>query len=137
MAYMNSERKAKLVPAIKAACKKYGIKATVGVRNHSTLVINISQGKIDFIANTNEVCGRNHSMVCMGFKPITRGCLDVNPYHFNTHFDGQALKFLTELFAAANAGNHDRSDIMTDYHDVGWYVDVNVGKWNKAYVVTK
>jgi hypothetical protein len=22
---------------------------------------------------------------------------------------------------------------MTDYFDVGWYIDINVGKWNKPY----
>jgi hypothetical protein len=34
-----------------------------------------------------------------------------------------------------NAGNHNRSDAMTDYFDVGWYVDVNIGKWNQPYIL--
>jgi hypothetical protein len=34
-----------------------------------------------------------------------------------------------------NTGNHDNSDSQTDYFDVGWYVDVKVGKWNKPYIV--
>jgi hypothetical protein len=34
-----------------------------------------------------------------------------------------------------NMGNHDNSDIMTDYFDVGWYVDVNIGLWNKPYIL--
>jgi hypothetical protein len=33
-------------------------------------------------------------------------------------------------------GNHDRSDIQTDYFDVGWYKSVNIGTWNKPYEVT-
>ncbi len=28
---------------------------------------------------------------------------------------------------------YDNSDIMTDYFDVAWYVDINIGKWNKPY----
>ena len=24
-------------------------------------------------------------------------------------------------------------DAMTDYYDVGWYVDVNIGTWEKPY----
>jgi hypothetical protein len=32
-------------------------------------------------------------------------------------------------------GNHDRSDIQSDYFDVGWYVDVNIGSWNRPYEV--
>jgi len=34
-----------------------------------------------------------------------------------------------------NEGNHDNSDIMTDYFDVGWYISVRLGKWDKPYVV--
>jgi hypothetical protein len=34
-------------------------------------------------------------------------------------------------------GNHDRSDIQSDYFDVGWYVDINIGRWNKPYALVK
>ena len=51
MAYMNQERKAQLAPAIKAACKKYGIKASIAVRNHMTLCVNIKSGRLDLIGN--------------------------------------------------------------------------------------
>ena len=30
-----------------------------------------------------------------------------------------------------NVGNHDNSDPMTDYFDVGWYISVNLGRWDK------
>ena len=33
-------------------------------------------------------------------------------------------------------GNHNNSDISTDYFDVGWYIDINIGKWDKPYEVT-
>jgi hypothetical protein len=49
MAYVSQDMKAKLAPTIKAICKKYGIKASIAVRHHSTLVLNIRQGSIDFI----------------------------------------------------------------------------------------
>ena len=26
-------------------------------------------------------------------------------------------------------------NMMTDYFDVGWYISVNLGKWDKPYVV--
>jgi hypothetical protein len=63
--------------------------------------------------------------------------VDVNPYWFKEHFSGVALSFLKEVFVAMNNGNHDRSDIQSDYFDVGWYVDVNIGKWNSPYVLEK
>lgn len=114
MAYMSQERKAQLAPAIKAICKKHGIKASIAVRHHSTLVVNIKSGKIDFGSNDRQV----------------------NPYWYHDHYkdNAPALAFLSELIPAMNAGNHDRSDIQTDYFDVGWYVDVNVGQWNKPYI---
>ena len=133
MAYMSQDRKAKLAPAIKAVCKKYGIKASLAVRNHSTLVLNLKGGKIDFISNSNEVCSNNSYYVQSGFRPNTSGYCTVNPYHYKDHYSGKALKFLSELIPVMNDGNHDRSDIMTDYFDVGWYIDINIGRWNAPY----
>ena len=129
MAYVSQELKAKLAPAIKAVCKKYGVKASIAVRNHSTVVLNIKSGKIDFLGNFNKVTGGD----VHGNKRTEN--LDINPYWYHDHFDGNAKKFLTEVFAAMNEGNFDKSDIQTDYFHVGWYVDVNVGRWNKPYVL--
>ncbi len=133
MAWMNQDKKAALAPAIKAVCKKYGVKASLAVRNHSTLVLNIKSGPIDFIGNFNKVCSKD---IRYGnrFTPATTA-IDVNPYWYKEHFDGIAREFLAEVIPAMNAGNHDNSDIQTDYFDVGWYIDVNIGKWNKPYVL--
>lgn len=112
MAYVSQDLKSKLAPSIKAVCKKYGIKASLAVRNNSTLVLNVSEGPLDF-----------------GDEDY----IQVNPYHYKSHYQGKALKFLSEVIPLMNRGNHDNSDIMTDYFDVGWYVDVNIGRWNKPY----
>ena len=134
MAYVSQERKAQLAPSIKAICKKYGIKATIAVRHHSTLVVNIKQGKIDFIGNYNEVNAARPRPAHLPFQPATKS-IDVNPYWYHEHFSGDALAFLQELIPAMNAGNHDRSDPQTDYFDVGWYIDVNIGRWDKPYAL--
>jgi hypothetical protein len=135
MAYVSQELKSKLSPAIKAVCKKYGIKASIAVRHHSTLCLNIKSGAIDFIGNSNRVCGGDFYQVQRGFKPNTTGYDQVNPYHFQSHYDGDAKAFLSEVLAVMNDGNWDKSDIQTDYFNVGWYVDVNIGSWNKPYSV--
>ena len=134
MAYMNQERKAERAPAIKAIPKKYNVKGSLAVRNHMTLVLNIKSGAIDFIGNFNETVSSDFYLSARGFTPAVKS-LDVNPYHYQDHFSGDAKAFMQEVFAVMNSGNHDRSDIQSDYFDVGWYVDVNIGQWNKPYAL--
>ena len=131
MAYMNQERKAAIAPAVKSILKKYHIKGSLSVRNHSTLVLNIKSGVIDFISNFNSTVERRPGGHRLGQS--AERYIQVNPYWFQEHFSGQSLKFLDEIFRAMNSGNHDRSDAMTDYFDVGWYLDVNIGQWDKPY----
>jgi hypothetical protein len=135
MAHMNQEKKAVIAAKIKPILAKYGVKGSLSVRNHSTIVLTLKSGKIDFIENLNRVCSSSHYQTSNGFRPVTNGYVDVNPYWYQDHFDGVAKKFLTEVLAALNLGNHDRSDVQTDYFDVGWYVDLDVGRWNKPYIV--
>ena len=130
MAYMNQERKAKLAPGIRSVLKKYQVKGTIAVCDHSTLIVNLKSGPIDFIGNFNQVSANKYQE----FK-FAVGSMDVNPYWYHEHFSGVAVDFLKELFDAMNVGNHDNSDIQSDYFDVGWYVDVNIGKWNAPYAL--
>ncbi len=106
MAYMNQERKAKIAANLKPVLKKYGVKGSLRVRNHMAIVLTIKSGPIDFIANCNEVCGRDHYQVSRGFRPIKQGYCDVNPFWFQDHFDGVAKAFLTEAFAALNSADY-------------------------------
>jgi len=132
MAYFDQTRKAAMAPGIKAICKKYNVKASLAVRHHSTVCLNIKQGAIDFVESY--INGNPHKMTTEAADRVRKsGNIDVNPYWYQEHFDGKALKFLKEVFTVLNGGNHDNSDIMTDYFDVGWYVDVNVGQWDKPY----
>ena len=126
MAYMSQDRKKELSIGIKAALKKYGVKASIAVDHHSSLVVNIRSSAIDFASD------RTVKPSQIGRSPWT-GHEQVNPYWLKDHWTGKALEFLTELQAAMNVGNHNNSDLMSDYHDVGWYVNINVGRWNKPY----
>jgi hypothetical protein len=132
MAYMNQERKAEIAAKVKPILKKYGVKATLST-DRSSLSLNIKSASIDFISNYNETVVAQPG----GFRngsPAEKS-IQVNTYWFHEHFSGKAKKFLTEVLKEMNRGNHDRSDSQTDYFDVGWYVYVNVGKWNKPFVV--
>ncbi len=126
MAYVNQATKTKIAPKIKAICAKYKVKGSLSIRHHSTLVLTIKSGAIDFIGNGNVTCGQAN----------TSGYEQINPYHYGSHYSGKAKKFLQEVLAEMNAGNHDNSNAQIDYFDVGWYVDVNIGKWNQPYALS-
>ena len=141
MAYMSQEKKAKLAPAIKAVLKKYGVKGSLAVSNHSTLVLNVKSGPIDFVENyiqtdIDKPYGQKMAIDQVNYLRKQQA-LDVNVYWYKEHFSGKALKFLQEIVPLMNMGNHDRSDAQVDYFDVGWYIDVNIGRWNKPYQVAK
>jgi hypothetical protein len=127
MAYVSQELKSKLAPTIKAICKKYGVKASLAVRNHSTLVLNVKSGKVDFISDYGSTPEARADAEKFGIQ--------VNPYHYKNHFIGDSYFFLSEVIPAMNDGNWDKSDAQVDYFNVGWYIDVNIGKWNKPYAL--
>lgn len=121
MAYVSQEMKRELAPAIKAVLKKYKMKGTIAVRHHSTLVVNIKSGAIDF-----------------GFAKEGEGYHQVNPYWIHAHWEGKAKKFLTELLNAMKGPKFfDHSDPQTDYFHRSHYQDINIGAWNKPYVLEK
>jgi hypothetical protein len=115
MAYMSQDNKKSLAPKIKEICKSFGIKATLAVRNHSTLILNVNSGKIDFGVDAR-----------------------VNPYCIQETFKDQpmAQEFLTKVRAAMSIGNYDNSDAMTDYFSCSHDLEINIGRYNKPYKYT-
>lgn len=136
MAYMNQVLKLAKAPIIKFILKRYGLKGSLSVQHNSTLVLTITEGVIDFVANANR-CGNHNNRLLTGFTPFTSGYMQVNPYWYHEHFDGKARDFLHEVIYVMNIGNHNNSNAQVDYFDVGWYISINVGKWNKPYQVIK
>ncbi len=135
---MNQERKAKITKMLKPILAKYKVKGSLSVRNHSTIVLTLKSGAIDFIGNSNRVCGNDFYQVQRGFKPTTSGYDQVNPYWFQDHYDGDAKAFLTEAFKALKSADwYDESNAMIDYFNTAYYVDVNIGKWNTPYILEK
>jgi hypothetical protein len=120
MAYMSQENKKELAPGIKAVLKKFGFKGTLSVRHHSSLVVTVAEGPVSLPNNHH---GNSYAQV--------------NEYYIEDHWDGIWKDFLLELKAAMMIGNHNNSDLMSDYFDVGWYININIGRWDKAYKITK
>lgn len=134
MAYISQDDKKKIAPAIKALLKKHGLKGSLSIHNHMTLTLTVTQGSIDFIANYNQTCADRYPR----HRNLADTNLEINQYWFHEQFSGKALSFLTEAYKALKgAGWYDRSDIMTDYFDIAYYIDIKIGKWNKPYALVK
>jgi len=127
MAYMSQEKKKELAPAIKNVLKEYGMKGTIGVENHSAIVVRISGGPLNILENYLETSHRGEKRQ----NPLTY--LQVNDYWIGDHYTDVVKEFLLKLKSAMMTGNHNNSDIQSDYFDVGWYLSIQVGQWNKPY----
>lgn len=131
MAYMSQETKRAKAPAIQAILKRYGLRGSLSVQHNTSLVLTIRSGKIDFIGDFNS---RGYTDILGRFAPITTGHIQVNHYWYHEHFTGEAKQCLKELISIMNIGNHDNSEPQVDYFDVGWYISINIGAWNKPYI---
>jgi hypothetical protein len=114
MAYMSQEHKKKIAVELKKVVPKTW-KYTLSVEHHSKIVMNIKEGPKELLEDRTE-----------GYNNIYHGSID-------RKFKGELLETLKKIVAALNMDNYDNSDIMTDYFDVGHYVNINVGKWDKPF----
>jgi hypothetical protein len=135
MAYMNQERKAQLAPAIKAVFAKYNVKGSISVRNHSSLVVTIKSGNLDFIGEANRWNREYAERTGQRFHPVT-GYYQANPYKGAGEFADETIAAFFKELTAAMRGDlwYDNSDIMTDYFDTAYYLDINIGRWDRPYV---
>lgn len=136
MAYMNQERKKKLAAELKKQMSGYGLKYSLRVDHYSSIVMTISEGPLDFIKNAQEVRDAKPCPEHFRYQKPSN-YIHVNTYWINEHFSGAAAVILSAAKAALSIGNHDNSDAQSDYFDVGWYVNINIGQWNKPYKVTR
>jgi hypothetical protein len=139
MAYVSPETKAKLAPTIKAILKKYGVKGTLSVRHHSSLVLTLKSGKIDFIENYITTDASKHYGQPMSADQVAyirkNRYLDVNTYWIDSHYTGKAKDFLTEMKAAMEGPDFFcEDDVQTDYFSRSHYVDILIGKYDKPYI---
>jgi len=134
MAYMNQEKKSVIAAALKKVVPA-GWKYTLAVRNHSTIVFTLRQAPVDILGNIREAI--EAKQFGYGHKAPEVGLYwRVNTHYIDSQFSGDVLAVFQKIDEALNTGNHDNSDIQTDYFDVGWYVDLNVGSYGDPFLDT-
>lgn len=118
---MSQEHKKEIALKLKAIMPKTW-KYTLSVANRSSIVMTIHSANVDLIKECkNKIC-----------ENITY--LQLNKYYLDDAFSGETLKLLKDALEALNYKNYNNSDVQSDYFDVGHYVDINIGKWNKPFV---
>ena len=136
MAYISQEKKKELAPAIKAVLKKYGMKGTIGINHHSSLVVNLKEGVLDLLGDAQKHNDKVAEQRGQQSYPVGDH-LQVNTYYADEWAtDEKISNFYEELIGAMKGtGWYNKSDAMSDYFDIAYYLDVNVGKWDKGYVL--
>ena len=114
MAYMNAEKAKVIRNDLKTAFP--GFKFSVRVSHYTSIDVSLMKSPLVF-----------------NFK-FDKGYKQINQYCLEDYENGDILKQIVEII---NKENYDKSDIMSDYFDVGFYMSFSIGKWNKPYICTK
>ena len=73
MAYISQEDKKELAPAIKKVLKDFGMKGSISIRHHMSLVVTVTEGILDFTEY---------------FRKGDDGHIQVNTYHIDNYYAG-------------------------------------------------
>ena len=57
----------------------------------------------------------------------------VNQYWIESRENKQSIPPLKKIFEIANKNNYDRSDVQSDYFDVGYYLNISIGHFGKPF----
>jgi hypothetical protein len=110
MAYISTESIAKIRNEIKQRFPaKDGWKISIKKEHYSGVRITILQGPVNFLPEESK-------KIKSSFFP-----------------DKSSHPYLQQIYNIANSGNHDNSDAMSDYFDVGWYIWLNIGEYGNEY----
>jgi hypothetical protein len=122
MAYVSQEKKAKVQAELKKVIPSTW-KWSLAVEHHSTIRLTIAAGPQELT-----VSPRN------GETSLHR---NLNTYYLDTEFpkNPELQETFKKISTAMNTDNFDNSDIMTDYFHVGHYVSIQIGKWDKPFII--
>lgn len=117
MAYISQEEKKEIAPVVKGILKEYGLKGTLGIHNHSSLVLKIK----DTIGMFADKFAEDEFTAKWG--------LNVNEYWIEDHYGAdpvrvEMLNKVVDAMKGENYFNHD--DAMTDYFHRKHYTDIKV-----------
>jgi hypothetical protein len=139
MSYVSKDLKAARAIDIRKVLKKYDIKGTISVNNHSTLVVKLASGALDLIGDADRYNKSYADRTGRPYYPVTGGYYEANPHYSGPEYSVNPVvgQFFDELVVAMRGPTwYDNSDVQSDYFDVSHYIDIHVGTWDRPYVYT-
>ena len=125
MAYVSADLMNEARANVKKVLNEYGVKGTLSGKGSSTIRLKPTSGKIDFAKDLLSKDLSNERLLS-GSK--------VNVYHYDKYFQGVSRKFLKEVIEALKTSQYfDESDISKDYFFCIYYIDIQLGKYDKPY----
>ena len=123
MAYINKEKTAKIRKVLKEKFpRKDGWKFSLR-KNHGTLHCDILSAPINLGADIDRL--------------QEWGYVGINQYHLYNYKHQEIFKEILNIldgnFLEEDERNFDKSDAMTDYFHVGWYVSLSLGNYEKKF----
>ena len=114
MAYISPEKVKEIRDRLKVEFpSKKGWKLSVTGKNYSSLNVAIMEAPVKFTEKDYE---------------------QLNPYHLHTYSNSKHLQKISDI---CNETNFNKSDSMTDYHHVGFYFHLDIGKWDRPFKLVK
>lgn len=155
MAFMNQERKKEIMQKVKAVTPK-SWKITARVRDHSEIKVIIRQiPKADFLDMLyHDEVDENDDIITVNCSPfddekklLKKDFQDANTFRDSFYImpsiaeisfnkikrinkKSKTAIIIKKMMMAIDYFNHDKSDPMTDYFNVGYYCDLSFGDYN-------
>ncbi len=132
MAYISKEK----VAEIRANLKKEfpDIKFSVRRDNHISLDVSIMKAPYHFFSEKIRLTWNTASV--SGEQKTLPYCGGINHYWIENSLEYDNHAILQKIVDICMEGNHDNSVVQADYFDVGWYFNLNVGKWDNPFQYT-
>jgi len=126
MAYITQDEKKVIAAKMKEFMPK-DWKYSLSIHNHSQIICTVKSAPVDLQKELKDDM-KIH---------LHNGSFSVNEFHFKNHFnEGQTVELIGKIVDALNTDNYNNSDSMTDYFDVGHYVELRFGKWDQPFINT-
>lgn len=133
MSYISKEQVKEIRNNLKKAFPE--IKFSVRGKDYTEVQVTILESPYDFFNMINDYTPTNGMKKIWDKKPEKHH--QVNQYHIDRNWIGKAKEILLKIYQLINKGNYDNSDSQRDHFDVGFYVSINIGEWDKPYIVNK